>query len=1499
MKNKWSTASSRGLATWLFRALGLVLVATHVNGVQAQTQYGSVVITPPIVDAIDENFVSMFTGKTQFTIPALQLGDVSFVPFSAGAFFWGAGAIQDQNYGSVVACLDVAPYKTSPNVGSSACATTASASVQVIYGQERATFVYGSGTYSSYDAASTFVDNVSVNGTCTWTQRDGTQIIYYGYHVSGTPVCQSNNIYQVVHPDGRIATYYYYALNTQAPNPSPLLSIATNRGYLLKYNYSGTPTFGGETSVTAINRAFETCDPAAISCSLANSWPTATLTFQNKPMSVSDGFSSLGPNYNPYLHYLFTLQDAAHRQHIFELDSYWRVISYQPPQATTPVYSYTLCTLMSDNTTLTHCFGLSTWNLNLPSDFQTYSLSPLLWDAVNNVTRIGNVWNYLSSATQGTMTPPDPTQTPSEWSHSGSSPLGVSWAAYGNATPGTEYSFGPIDEVDVYDGTVYHYERDISNNLFTVRTKAGILTQEGYDVRANLQNSQKNPIAGSGLAPIVQSAIYPPTCTNAVTCNRPTSAQDANGNQYSFTYDPAHGGVLTVTGPAVNGVQPQARKTYIQRFAWYYNSAGTMTRETHPIWLLATESSCISGAWVSGASTLGSECALPNDELDTVYDYGPDSGPNNLRLLGMTVTSGGVTLRTCYGYDSQGNKIWETSPNANLASCTGVAPPAAYLTAYTYAPGGLLTGTISPAPTGQSNFQATRNSYDANGRLQTVEKGVLTSWPSNWPLATGWGSFNATTTTRLTYDGYGNKAVETLEGSDHAITHVTQYAYDTYNRLTCTAERMNPAAFGSLPGSACTLGAAGSNGPDRITQNFYDSLNRVTQIQRAVGTSLVENYRTNTYTDDGLLQSVSDAKNNLSHFNYDGLDRLQYSYFPSPTSAGNYNTADFEQFGYDQNGDRINRTSLRKRDGQTISYSYDALNRMSTKTEPVASLSVTYGYDLRGLQTSAVFTTSGKGITSAYDGFGRRVSSTNTMGATNLTVSRLYDSDGDLIRVTHPDGNYFKYIYDGADRFTGILENGGTSIVGQSYFPNGLRSTQSRGAVTTSYGYQPDTLLASITDPLAGTAAVTTTFAYNPAGQLTSRMRTNDAYAVTAPPIGNTAYTPNGLNQYTNVGGAAVSYDGRGNLYSDGTTATTYTYDAENHLLTASGAHNATLTYDPLGRLYQVASAGNTTQFLYDGDALVAEYDGSGAVLHRYVHGPQVDDPLIWYQGTAVSSTTRRSLQVDHQGSIVSLADVSGAALTINIYDEYGAPAPGNAGRFQYTGQAWLSELGLYYYKARVYDPRLGRFLQTDPVGYRDDLNLYAYVAGDPLDQTDPAGTEAATAEWLQQAQAMNAATSWGEPGEATSFILDSLPVIGEYRAISDFIDHPSWMGAAIIGASVVDVGAVVKGATRQGSKIDRAAFRAEREAFWKAEAKNNPGKYSAEDLAKMEKGRAPTGADGHPMELHHKDRTPNGGVEAMSRTDHRLGENYKKNHPEAPPPPPPPPRPKDNVNGG
>jgi hypothetical protein len=642
---------------------------------QSQSGFAAIAITPPAVDFIDENFVSMISGKVQFTIPALKMGDVSFTATSYNGYFQAGGAVEDENYGNVVQCEN--PYGTN-FAGVFQCAAAEFPVLQANYGLEHDSFYLTNGAYTPYAIGgnggdgSAFVDNVSTNGTCTWTQRDGTQIVYYGFHTSGSTLCQANNIYRIIHPDGRIATYYYYGtLSTQPLNPNALLSIATNGGYLLKYNYSGTPAFGAESSVVAINRAFENCNPANVSCTLSNTWPTATLTFTPKTMSVSDNFPSIGPSYNPYLHYIFTIQDSAKRAYVFELDSYSRVISYQPPQASTPVYHYALCSDLAGGTPqsvpLSNCFGQASW---IPADGNFYdAVAPNLeWDMVNSVTRNGQVWSYSV-----TWYPGSPPGYSGYW-HQGFSPLGTGWLTKGNLTPGTETQFGPVDQLTTYDGTVYSFERSTRNYLYSKQTPAGVQTVEGYDARGNLWNQTHTPISGSGLSAFGEAATYPSSCTNIVICNKPISFMDGNGNTTNVTYDPNHGGVLTVTGPAVNDVQgqsnvhPQTRYTYIQRNAWYLSGSG-MTRDPNPIWVLATESYCMTGP----PAASGPGCSLPNDEVLTSYDYGPDSGPNNLLVRGKTVTapSSGkiVTLRTCYGHDDQGNKIWETSPNAQPSSC--------------------------------------------------------------------------------------------------------------------------------------------------------------------------------------------------------------------------------------------------------------------------------------------------------------------------------------------------------------------------------------------------------------------------------------------------------------------------------------------------------------------------------------------------------------------------------------------------------------------------------------------------------------------------------------------------------------------------------------------------------------------------------------------------------------------------------------------------------------
>ena len=671
-----------GMSTWCSRALvhGFALlflfVVCDVSSARAQSSYAPVVITPPIIDMVDENHVSILSGRTQLSVPAVKLGDVSFAPFAyKGTFFTHAG-LQDNNYGSVVGCSGA--FGQGAVVTPQCSVSSSTEGVQVQFGEERETFFAESSgppyMPQNFDGAN-FVDNVNTNGTCTWTKRDGTKIVFAGYHqASGSQVCLSYNILSVTYPDGRILTYYYYGSFNQS-GPTPIISIASNSGYLLKYNYSGTPAYSMQTSVTAINRSYESCDPAAVSCSLQHSWPTATLTWQLHTVSPCDGFY-VGPG--DCIHTTFTVQDAALRHYVFELDSTSRVISYQPPDATGAVYSYTLCSQLL--TGVETCCP--------PPAPGGFDARPLYTDLVSSVTRNGQTWSYSSSFSTGA--PPGH----GDWRHDATTPLGMNMWATGNATPGSESLEGPIDSITHYDGTVDKYERSARNVVISVTTPAGVVKTYAYDYgenpgsgRANLTQITQTPISGSGLPNLVETASYPEVgvypCVNIVTCNKPTAVVDANSHETDYTYASTHGGVLTQTDPAgPNGIRPEIVRTYLQHHAWYLNSSGTMTEDSHPIWLLATESTCQKTA-VSGSSCVGGA----NDKVVTSYDYGPNSGPNNLLLRGKTVAGYNPvpsyapvtgtytvaptiqTLRTCYAHDMQGNKIWETSANANPSSC--------------------------------------------------------------------------------------------------------------------------------------------------------------------------------------------------------------------------------------------------------------------------------------------------------------------------------------------------------------------------------------------------------------------------------------------------------------------------------------------------------------------------------------------------------------------------------------------------------------------------------------------------------------------------------------------------------------------------------------------------------------------------------------------------------------------------------------------------------------
>jgi RHS repeat-associated protein len=241
----------------------------------------------------------------------------------------------------------------------------------------------------------------------------------------------------------------------------------------------------------------------------------------------------------------------------------------------------------------------------------------------------------------------------------------------------------------------------------------------------------------------------------------------------------------------------------------------------------------------------------------------------------------------------------------------------------------------------------------------------------------------------------------------------------------------------------------------------------------------------------------------------------------------------------------------------------------------------------------------------------------------------------------------------------------------------------------------------------------------------------------------------NPMNRYESVGGAALSYDARGNTLSDGTTS--YEYDPLNRMTAASGpGGDATYVYDALGRRLAKVVGAETTYFIYDHrHQVVEERSGSDQLLAHYTYGAALDEPIT-YERDGLTYYYHR----DALGSVTEVSDAAGALVEryeyqvygqVTIYDPGGVELPASAigNPYLFTSQRLDPESGNYYFRARYYAPGLGRFLQMDPLGFSDGVNLYQYAHNQPTLLTDPTGLFAVKAGYSFKARLAAGPLPW------------------------------------------------------------------------------------------------------------------------------------------------------------
>ena len=231
---------------------------------------------------------------------------------------------------------------------------------------------------------------------------------------------------------------------------------------------------------------------------------------------------------------------------------------------------------------------------------------------------------------------------------------------------------------------------------------------------------------------------------------------------------------------------------------------------------------------------------------------------------------------------------------------------------------------------------------------------------------------------------------------------------------------------------------------------------------------------------------------------------------------------------------------------------------------------------------------------------------------------------------------------------------------------------------------------------------------------------------------GTVVYGLNNLNQYTSVGGSSLLH---GQSHEITQYNGTYSYIGDSYLAQAvNGGNTLQLYYDALGRCVTRKLNGIYNFYIFDGEHWVVEFDASNVIASNALYGRRMDELIARSNGAAPAGSQGQWFFPDRNGNISLITDSTDVILESYRYDAFGKPsifdgsgapigATGINNRFMFTGREWRNIFGFYEYRARAYNPTIGRFMSEDPKGFdAGDYNLYRYVGNNPMNLSDPSG---------------------------------------------------------------------------------------------------------------------------------------------------------------------------------